>query len=426
MNGGARANPANPQTLWPWSIFAAMIAVAGLPIYIHAPKFFADSYGISLTALGLTLGVLRFVDVVQDPLLGWFAETLGPRRRYWVAAATGLMAVSLFCMFAVPAPMSPLVWFALTLTSLFTAFSFLTIVFYAEGVAKANDLGPAGHVRLAGWREGGSLVGVSLASVAPTLLALVTPHPFTGFAVGFALVAVVATVLMNSQWHYLATTPEYAGKAMAGLARFRPVLADRITRRLLVLAFLNSAPVAVTSTLFLLFVESRLGAPGYQGAFLLVFFLSAAASTFGWARLARAVGSKRALMTGMVLSVTTFLWAATLGTGNTTAFAMICVASGAALGADMTLLPAIFARRLSTVGQGGEAAAFAVWSFVSKLTLAVSAATLLPLLDRFGFSPGLNNSTQALGVLTALYALLPCGLKLAAIGFLAVIPVPED
>ena len=47
--------------------------------------------------------------------------------------------------------------FALTLTLLFSAFSYLTICFYAEGVTKAQTLGPQGHIHLAGWREGGSL-----------------------------------------------------------------------------------------------------------------------------------------------------------------------------------------------------------------------------------------------------------------------------
>jgi glycoside/pentoside/hexuronide:cation symporter, GPH family len=92
----------------------------------------------------------------------------------------------------------------------------------------------------------------------------------------------------------------------------------------------------------------------------------------------------------------------------------------------MTLLPAMFARRLGDLGQGGEAAAFALWSFVSKLTLAAAAVTLLPLLDRVGFVPGLSNTDTALTALSILYALVPCALKLVAIAFLAILPVAED
>ena len=34
------------RMLWPWSLFAALIAMAGLPIYIHAPKFYVDTWEI--------------------------------------------------------------------------------------------------------------------------------------------------------------------------------------------------------------------------------------------------------------------------------------------------------------------------------------------------------------------------------------------
>jgi hypothetical protein len=54
--------------------FAAMLAAAGLPIYIHAPKFYVDEYGVSLAALGVALFALRLIDVVQDPALGWLAD----------------------------------------------------------------------------------------------------------------------------------------------------------------------------------------------------------------------------------------------------------------------------------------------------------------------------------------------------------------
>lgn len=407
------------QRLPAWSLFAALIAMAGLPIYIHAPKFFVDSYGVSLAALGGTLALLRLIDVVQDPALGWLAQATRPHRRAMVAGAAALMATALWGLFAVAPPVAPLLWFALTLTALFSAFSFLTIVFYAEGVAKAGRLGPNGHIRLAGWREAGGLIGVCLAATAPVALSALTDHPFTAFAAGFAALALVATLAMNREW---STAP---AEPMAPLALFRPALSDRLARRLLLIALLNAAPVAVTSTTFLFFVESRLMAPGAEGPLLLLFFLSAAAAAPLWTRAAARFGAKPVLLAGMALSIAAFLWAATLGAGDTAAFAVICAASGAALGADLTLLPALFARRLSQVSAGTEAAAFGLWSFVSKLSLALAAATLLPALQAAGFTPGAQNPEPALFALTLIYAALPCVLKMTALALLSLTPVSE-
>lgn len=419
---GASPAASAQSSLAPWSLFAALIAAAGLPIYIHAPNFYVKEYGLSLASLGGTLALLRLIDVVQDPLLGYLAERGHATRRFWVAFSSFCMATAMVGLFAITPPFAPLLWFALTLTLLFSAFSFLTICFYAEGVGRAARIGPTGHLRLAGWRETGSLIGISAASVAPVALASLTDHPFTAFAYGFAVLALLATLAMRAEWGRTTAMPADTSP----FATFRPALSDPLARRLLLIALLNAAPVAVTSTLFLFFVESRLDAPNAAGPLLLLFFLAAAASTPVWSRMATTYGPKPTLMAGMTLAIAAFLGAATLTTGQTTAFALICAASGAALGADMTLLPAIFARRLAAIGKGGESAAFGLWSFVSKLSLALAAATLLPTLQWQGFQPGTPNTPQALTTLTILYALLPCALKVAAIALISRTPIPKD
>lgn len=400
-----------------WSLFAALIAMAGLPIYIHAPKFYVDTYGTSLAAMGLTLAALRLIDVVQDPALGWLAETTRPKRRLTVTLAAALMVAALYGLFAMTPPIAPLLWFALTLAVLFSAFSFLTICFYAEGVTKAASLGPQGHIRLAGWREGGSLLGVCLAATAPVALARLTDTPFTAFALIFAVVAIAAILAMRREWQGTPAEP-----TPNPLDLFRPVLADPLSRRLLLIALLNASPVAVTSTLFLFFVESRLVLPGWEGPLLLLFFLAAAASTPVWSLLARRHGPKPTLLAAMTLAIASFLWTLTLGAGDLIPFALICAASGAALGADLTLLPAIFANRLAQTGTP-EAAAFGLWNFVSKLSLALAALTILPALQAAGFQPGQSSPESALRTLTLIYAGLPCVLKLTAIALLARTPL---
>ena len=396
--------------LLPWSVFAAALAAAGLPIYIHAPKFFADTYGVSLATLGAALFALRLLDVVQDPALGWLSARLSARRGPSVAVAGIVMAAAMFGLFAVTPPFAPVLWFALTLALLFSAFSYLTISFYAAGVARASDMGAGGHVRLAAWRETGALIGVCAASVAPTLFALFSDRPFTLFALFFAVLTGVAVLAMRGDWRAVPRAADGPG--------FRTVLGDATARRLLLVAVLNTAPVAVTSTLFLFFVEARLGLPGWEGPFLLLFFLSAALAAPLWGRIAARIGTKRALQTGMILAIVTFSGALLLGTGDAAAFALICLLSGASLGADMTLLPALFATRMERISP--EAAeGFGLWSFASKLTLAFAAAVLLPILDMSGYVAGMNQQPQvALHTLTMLYAGVPLALKALALTLL--------
>ena len=407
------------ENLSAWALFSAMIAMAGLPIYIHAPKFYVDSYQISLGTLGATLFGLRLLDVVQDPFLGGIVAGYPQKRGLMMLGAGALMAVAMVGLFAVTPPFAPLLWFVLCLTLLFSAFSLASICFYAQGIAKAQGLGPLGHIRLAGWRESGALVGVSLAAVAPLALLIFTDAPFAGFAYGFCLLVLAAVWLMRFEWHAEPSTP-YAPVSLHRL------ILQKTTRRFLILALLNGAPVAVTSTLFLFFVESRLQSPLAAGPLLLLFFLSAAVSAPIWAQLARAFGAKEMLQIGMILAIITFGFAAFLGEGQVVQFALICLSSGVASGADMTLLPAIFARHLaSTWGEGAGGLGFGLWAFVSKVSLALAAAFLLPLLQLFGYQAGEDNSAQTLWALSAAYALLPCVLKLCAFALLSMTKISD-
>jgi GPH family glycoside/pentoside/hexuronide:cation symporter len=394
-----------------------MLAMAGLPIYIHAPKFYVDEYGVGLAALGTVLFALRLIDFVQDPVLGWLAQATSAHRSAMVAGAGAIMAGAMFALFAVAPPIAPLLWFALSLTLLFSAFSFLTICFYAQGVAKAEALGASGHVRLAAWRETGALLGVCAAAAAPTLLALGPNPPFEAFAILFGAFVLGTVWVMRLEWGPVAAQ----GGALDG---FGTVLRDRQARRLLGVAFLNAAPVAVSSTLFLFFVESRLAAPGWEGPLLILFFLSAAAAAPLWAAAARRHGEKAMLLAGMTLAIVAFAGAALLGPGDQLWFALICLASGAALGADLTLLSAIFARRMARILPEG-AAGFALWAFVSKATLAVTAITVLPFLELRGFT-GPDSPEPALTTLALTYALAPCILKILAIALLATTKLEVD
>ncbi len=402
MSGAAPRLPA-------YALFAAYLAAAGLPIYIHAPKFYVDEYGVSLALLGAVLFALRLIDVVQDPLLGRLAAWARAWRGATVLIAGLAMAAAMLGLFAVRPPIAPVWWFALMLTVIFSGFSYLTICFYSQGVAAAQQASN-GHLRLARWRETGALLGICAAAVAPLLLG-----GFTGFALAFAALGVVALWAMRNEWR--------GGRVPS--EGFGPVLRDALSRRLLLIALVNAAPVAVSSTLFLFFVESRLGAPQWQGPLLLLFFLSAAAAAPFWSRAAERWGARPVLLGAMVLAIAAFGWAALLGTGDVLAFAAVCALSGAAVGADMTLLPAIFARRMAEVAPGASEG-FGLWSFVSKLTLALAAALLLPALEVGGFRAGAENDAAALALLTWLYCGVPCALKLVAIALLARTRLPHE
>ena len=116
----------------------------------------------------------------------------------------------------------------------------------------------------------------------------------------------------------------------------------------------------------------------------------------------------------MFLSIISFFWAYTLTTGDIISFSVICLAAGLSLGADMTLLPAVYAKSLIKTKNDANMG-FGIWNFSNKLALAVTAGLLLPIMEFVGFETQDMNSTLSLEVLSISYALVPCALKVLAL-----------
>ncbi len=395
------------------SLYALMLAAAGIPLYIHLPRFASVNLGIGLGMIGTVLLVIRLVDLVQDPLLGWAIDRWPTAQSsFAVIAALGL-ALGFPLLFTLPDGVS-VTRLAVVLVLLFSAYSLGTILLYGRSATLAERPEPRDLMTVAAFREGGMLAGVVIAAIAPTLLVGIGAgrqgYPVYGLALG--VLAVMTAVVTLPMWRRPAITGDRLSLASLGNAG---------ASRLLILALINSLPIAITSTLFLFFVEDRLLLTGKAGPLLILFFISAGLSVPLWTRLARRIGNKQTLLIAMPLSIAGFMGAAFLTAGNLAGFAAICIASGAALGADMVILPAMFSISLTVAGLNASAA-FGIWSFAGKLGLALAAFAILPLLEYSGFTPGQPNSTQALTTLNITYAVIPCILKLGALSLVLALP----
>ena len=391
------------------STYAAMLAAAGLPLYIHLPQFATRELGIGLATLGAMLGLLRVLDLVQDPALGWIVDRFPDARALMALAAGALMAFGFLLLFAWTGTPGDLFRPIIALIMIFSGFSLGTILFYSQSAALAAG-DEAQMLRLAGFREGGSLAGVILAASAPAILIAMGPG-YAGFGMALAVLCLAATVAGRPLWRLSA--PSEDRLSLNALRRSGAL-------SILGLAFLNSLPVAMTSTLFLFFVEDRLQLPAMAGPFLILFFLSAALSVPFWTKAAKRLGPRRVLLPAMSLAIAAFVGAALLQPGAMLGFALVCAGSGAALGADMVLLPLVFSLRLSRAGlKAGQA--FGLWSAAAKLALASAAVLLLPALDSLGYRPGTGDE-DGLFWLTLAYSVLPCLVKLLAIFMVAQLP----
>ena len=413
----------NRPDLFLYGALALPLAFAGLPVYLHAPDFYATTYGLSLAALGAVLLGLRVVDAVQDPLIGAFSDAFAHRRKSILLAGAFLLLAGFAGLFNPPvlSGTGHLAWFAVNVFVCTTGFSIMSINYQALGAlwpASSPD-----RTRITGTREALGLVGILAASVLPSVL-----RNRYDAAAAFQVVTLVLAVLLVVggllflRWYArhsgtaakapsLATAPSVA-TAPGG---FRDLLRDGWARRFYGIYFISNFASAIPAVLVLFYIRDRLAAETWTGLFLLVYFLSGAVSMPVWQRVARRVGTARAWGISMVVAVITFVWAFSLGAGDIVPFVIVCVLSGAALGADLSLPPALLADRIDHVGDQAIASRyFSGAAFFAKASFALATGLTLPMLDALGYVPG-QPAVAEIGIyLSGVYALVPCAIKITA------------
>ena len=420
------------QQGWRYGLMGLPLAFVALPLYVVLPNYYARAFGVPLATLGAVLLGARLFDAFIDPLLGRWSDRLYARSSGvvlgWSALAAGVLASGFALLFfpQVRALPALVVWATLCLMLTYGAYSAISILHQSWGAMLGGDENQ--RSRVVAWREGLGLVGVVLASIAPVALGLpaTTALFFIALTAGwFAWRSGRRPDVPKLPAPAPADTKVQPGAAPANrlpakatgqaaslwLPFFRPGF-----RALLAVFMVNGIASAIPATLILFFVQDRLQAPpASEALFLGSYFLSAALAIPLWLRLVRSIGLARTWGLGMLLSIAVFIFAAQLGPGDISAFVLVCVLSGVALGTDLALPGAMLAGTIQTSGDQGraEGAYFGWWNFATKLNLALAAGVALPALGALGYAPGARDEA-ALQTLTFAYCLLPCALKALA------------
>ncbi len=414
------------RDLGAYSALAFPLAMAALPVYVHVPKLYGDERGLALTTVGLVLLFARALDALQDPLLGWWSDRVAARggsRNGFLLAAVALLGAGVLGLFHPPAGSAALVttWLAASLVVTYFGFSMGTINYFAFGAELSRDYHERTRVTAA--RGAVGVAGVLMAAALPDVLAAQggLPEGLRHFSLLYVpiLLAFAAVTLFGVRQPV--RSPGGVGVPFSWTAMVAP-LRDSRFRWLLAIFVASGVASAIPAALILFYVQDVLGRSDLSGLFLAIYFLFGAIGMPLWVKASRRIGKKGAWGLGMVMSVIAFVWAFLLGNQDATAFAIVCALSGIAYGAELALPPSLLADVADASESGaGEGVHFGFWQLTEKANLAVAAGVALPVLGLAGYQPGTPQA--AMGNLSAMYALIPCLLKLGALAVLWVAPL---
>jgi Na+/melibiose symporter-like transporter len=396
-----------------YGFLALPLAFAGLPLYIHIPDFYTREMGLGVATAGAILMLLRFLDALQDPVIGYFSDRSARLQRLIMGFGLCALLCGMGALFHGPPSAIPVAyWFAgsVAVTSLGLSMTNINMIMMGSLWSGHDRI----RARVSGLREGFSLVGMLLASMLPSILFL-----FMAKSVALEIFYIIFAVLLlcgaAAFVRFYKTLPQEHALRVRGAQNRRQTLPGAFFQKnaaFLLACFLTHIAASFPAVLFLYFVTDYLGLQSYAGLFLFLYFLSGAALMPLWLFLARRLDFRRSWLISIVSAIAAFVWALSLEPGSVIAFAVICVLSGAALGADLALPPVMMAKRLEH--QNGTAyatQAYAILNLLPKIALALATGIAFFILGSLDFKPGGPNGDDALSLLVLLYALVPCAVK---------------
>jgi len=407
-----------------YALPAFVLAIPTIPVHVLLPTFYAEAPGLGLATVGTVMFGLRILDVLSDPMLGWVSDRvpIAWGRRKLPMALGGLFgAPALIMLFSPPEGVTAF-YLGFWGGVLFLAWTAVQIPYLAWAVELEPDY--QGRSRLNGLREAVGLIGILAASGGMILLTDLDTASRLRFLAWTTMVSGAVAFAVALRF-----VPEFPNHGKP--ARLAFPWKNKIFIRLLGAWFVNGLANGLPAVCLPLFLTRHLRADERESAVLLfVYFLFAVLAIPLWTRLSKAFGKHRVWCCSMMSASLVFTFVPVLGPGDLPAFGVVCALTGATLGGDLTLPPAIQADAADwdrlKFRQDRTATLFSYWSMATKLAIGAGVGIAFPTLGYFG----LDNQTQdptstALAALVVIYAVVPIVLKMISVAMMWTFPIDE-
>lgn len=417
-----------------YALPALALAMPTIPIYIYLPSFYATDMGLGLAVVGAVLLAARIFDTVTDPIVGMISDRLTWRwgRRKPLMLIGGVIAAG--AMFALSHPPED-VGSAYLLTwavTLYAGWTLVMVPYTSWGAEIVSDYDA--RSRVTGAREAATLVGILIASTIPVVIATggqdaseaesLKAITWAALIIGIPAFIWIALRVPDQQ---ITKAPPLDAKRIGWRNAIRTLYENKPFLRLFCAWFVNGLANGLPAVLFLLYMEHGLAiAEDERPLYMLAYFLPAVLGVPVWAWLSSRGEKHRVWCLAMLIASVAFAVVPFLSPDTAWIFMIVCVITGATLGADLALPPSIQADvvdydRLKS-GRDRTGVYFALWAMATKLALALSVGIAFPALDLAGFDPNADQP-EAIWALVVIYALFPVVLKVLAVMIVASFPI---
>ncbi|WP_439107456.1 MFS transporter [Congregibacter sp.] len=403
------------------------LAGAFIALQVIVPTFYAQSLGLSLSAIGGILLAARLWDLFTDPVVGYLSDRTPAswgRRKAWVVASAPLIAAAVWVLFNPPQNAGNSFLLLATL-AIYVAGTMSIVPMNAWGA----ELSESYHQRS---RISGSRVifGLSGTLVALLLVDNSSNEALTESLFAITILTMIGLAISTPLAALVVPDRSKVDGQQSSLREAVKLLAQPSPFRRLLLAFLlNGLGNAIPATLFLLYVTHVLEKPGIAGPMLFGYFVCSALSVPVWVALSRRWGKHRSWCIAVLGSCLFFSATPFLGSGDIVQYGIIVMGTGLMIGADLVLPSAINGDLIEwdalENNRRRPGLFFALWGTASKLAYALAVGLMFPALDLVGFDATIANTADDVRLLAVLYAGPSLIFKIAAVAMMWRFPIDE-
>lgn len=399
-----------------YGVLGIPIAFLGFPLYIYLPTFYVEHIGLSAGVVGFILLFARLVDMVLDPFIGRFCDIYSTKFNI-------IFISSFFLLFGLFFLIKPIYynsyWLFLFSIVTYISYSFVLIPYLSlNSILSSNE---TDNIRLSFSREIFIIIGILTSLLIPYIF-LVSNNSkksleFLLYTILFIFPLVLLVFYRNLKYLEPKNSKILHNNFFKSLKIF---FIDFPHHKKLFFAFLlNNLANALPATLFLFFVKYILILDDKTGLFLIIYFLSAIIAFPFWIKVSNKLTKKMTWILSIIVAISAFAFVPFLKEGDFDYFSIICIITGACLGADMALPSSIQAEvaNLTKEKEDLTGVLFGFWAMITKLSLALAVAISFISLEVANFESQNINQTSIF-VIIFLYSILPIILKIFSINTL--------
>lgn len=403
-----------------FGVLTTPIAMGGLALVMFVPTFYAIDMGLGLASVGAVFVFGRVLDVITDPLIGYFSDQtrsrFGPRIP-WIVIGTPIYCLSVWLLFSPPE--NAQLWYLILGSGLY--FMFYTIVdvpYSSIGLEISSHI----HERtfLASSKAVFQVVGAVAAASIPFVVGLTIPHALPLIAKIIIALSILGIVLLLI---FVPRTTRAVTEPRLGLWQScKWVLKQSSYRSLISVFFIIQSANALTGALAVLYISNIIKAPQMVGAALGLLFLATAFFLPLWIFISYKFSKTTSWLSSIVLCCLALLIAPFLQEGDVLGLLIMCCLLGACFGCDAIMPTSILADIVYQGEQDGKnrfsATYLAFKNSVSKLTFVIPMGLAFPILGWMGFEENSTNGDVQLNTLIFFFAILPILIRLVGFGVL--------